>query len=204
MNATRMKWRDCRTLLSQSAPAIAAILAALVLSLNPIPTLGQSVEWSVGPLLLLDTDFSDGTEVGPGLSATVTVAPHRTISYFGLVSVARTDFRVASDELHRNFGSAALGLRLSKQSEGPRVGLTLGLGLVAWDDVSETDPAFRSSANAEEMLLPGAELSIPFGSSWRLTLSARDQVTGWWFALLDPEEYGVSHRIVFSLELGSR
>lgn len=182
---------------------IAAVLSSLALGLGPRAAGGQSLEWSVGALLLLDTEFSDGTEVGPGLFATVTVAPRRTLSYFGLVSAARTDFRVASDELHRNFGSAAVGLRLSTQSEGPRVGLTLGLGLVAWDDVSETDPGFRSSANAEEMLLPGAEVSLPVGSSWRLTLSARDQFTGWWFAVLDPDEYGVNHRIVFSLGMGS-
>ena len=29
------------------------------------------------------------------------------------------------------------------------------MGVVAWDDVSETDPAFRSGANAKQMFVPG-------------------------------------------------
>ena len=76
-------------------------------------------------------------------------------------------------------------------------------GVLAWDDVSETDPGFRSSANAEEMLLPGIEFSMPVGSSLRVRVSIRDQVTGWWNAILDPDEGEANHRLVVSLGLGA-
>jgi hypothetical protein len=178
-------------------------LVPIALGLRPCATHAQSLEWSVAGTMLLDTELVDGTKAGPGVSATVTLAPTRGLSYYGLISVARTDFPVASDQLHRNYASLAAGLRFARPSAGFRAGLTLGVGLLAWDDVSETDPGFRSSANAEEMLLPGVEASMPLASRWRLTLSARDQLTGWWNAILDPAEYGVSHRILLSVGLGS-
>ncbi len=180
-----------------------AVLASFVVGLGLCETRAQSLEWSAAGLMLLDTEFSDGAEVGPGLSATVTLVPTRLVSYFALASVARTDFPVGLDELHRNFGAAAVGVRLAPPTEGPRLGFTLGLGVIAWDDVSETDAGFRSSANAEEMIVPGVELSIPVGSSWRMTVAARDQMSGWWYAVFDPSEYGLSHRIIFSVGLGS-
>lgn len=178
-----------------------AMFVSLALGFSPSATGAQALEWSVGPLLLLDIEHPDGTEVGPGLLATLTVAPRRTLSYFVLVSAARTDFPVGSDELHRNYGAAAVGVRLAPPREGPRVGVSLGLGFLAWDDVSDTDSDFRSGADLEEMLLPGVEMSVPIGAAWRLRVSVSDQMTGWWFGLLDPGEYEVGHRVVISVGL---
>lgn len=163
----------------------------------------QSVAWSAGALVLLDTDFTGGTEVGPGLWADLSLRPGRRVGYVLSASAARTDFPVGPDDLHRNFGTLALGLALRSERNGVGLGLLFGLGATAWDDVSETDPGFRSSANLEGMLLPGVELTVPVTPRWRLVLSARDEVTGWWNALLDPEEGAVSHRVALAVGLGS-
>jgi hypothetical protein len=184
-----------------NGPVGVAMFVSLVLGLSPSATGAQALEWSVGPLLLLDTEHPDGTEVGPGLLAALTFAPRRTLSYSVLVSAARTGFPVGSDELHRNYGASAVGIRLAPPREGLRVGVSLGLGFLAWDDVSDTDPDFRSGADLEEMLLPGVEMSVPIGAAWSLRVSVWDQMTGWWFALIDPGEYEVGHRVLISVGL---
>ncbi len=157
----------------------------------------QSVEWAAGPAILFDDDSVDDTEIGPGLFLDVLMGPRRTVSYFVSVSAARTDFPVADDQLHRHFGAAALGFRVSTGSQ-VRVGVLLGMGALVWDDVSETDPDFRSSANGEEMLLPGIEVGVPIGRSLDVRLSIRDQVTGWWNRILDPAEGALNHRFILT------
>ncbi len=160
----------------------------------------QSLGWTGSASVLFDTEFSNGTEAGPGLSGSVTLLPNQTLSYFLNVTVARTDFPVGVDDLHRNWGIAAVGLRLARSGERQRVGISLGLGAVVFDDVSETDPGFRSSANAEEMLQLGVEGSIPLNESLHLRLALQDMVTGWWNAIIDPSEGNLNHR--FQLSLG--
>ena len=167
----------------------------------PAPANAQSVDWTAGPAILFDTDFVDGTEIGPGLFVDLLARPRRTVSYFASVSAARTDFPVSDDQLHRNFGAAALGLRVSAGSE-VRVGVLLGMGALVSDDVSETDPNFASSANYEEMLLAGIEVGVPLGHSLHVRLSVRDQVTGWWWRIWDPVEGALNHRFILTLGLG--
>ncbi|MEX2473059.1 MAG: hypothetical protein WEA34_12805 [Gemmatimonadota bacterium] len=164
----------------------------------------QSLGWQAAASVLVDTDAFGGTRVGPGLTGVALVRPDRPLSYTLTLTVARTDFRVESDELHRNHGAVALGVRYAPPRDGPRVGVTMGLGVLAWDDVSETDPTFRSGADADAMLFPGVEVSIPAGSV-RIDLALRDLMTGWWNALLDPAEGDVRHRVTASIgiELGS-
>ena len=169
----------------------------------PARASAQSVAWTAGPAIFLDTDFSLGTEVGPGLFADVVIAPLRTVSYFASVSVARTDFTgVFGDQFHRNFGAAALGLRVSAGNQ-VRVGVLLGLGALAFDDVHEqAGPNWTSSANWEEMLLPGIEVSAPVGRSLHARLSIRHQLTGWWLRIWLPDEGELNHRFMVTFGLG--
>jgi hypothetical protein len=85
-----------------------------------------------------------------------------------------------------------------RPGERASVGLLLGIGALFWDDVSETDPAFRSSANGEEMFLPGVELRWPLGNEFGVSLSVRDQLTGWWDAIIDPSEGQLNHRLIIA------
>ena len=158
----------------------------------------QSLVWSLAPSVIIDTEFTDDTQIGPGLTGEVEVSAEQRLSYSAVISLARTDFPVGADELHRNFGAVALGVRLMQDREGPSFGVLLGVGALFWDDVSETDPGFRSSASAEEMLLPGVELRWPMGDSLGLSFSFRDQLTGWWNAILDPSEGEVGHRLMIA------
>ena len=182
-----------------SATVVGVLKLGIVIA--PAPANAQSVEWTAGPALLFDTDFVDGTEIGPGLFLDVLMRSRRTVSYFASVSAARTDFPVSDDQVHRNFGAAALGLRVSAGSEA-RVGVLLGMGALVSDDVSETDPDFRSSANYEELLLAGIEVGVPVGRSLLVRLSIRDQITGWWWRIWDPAEGALSHRFILTLGLG--
>ena len=77
------------------------------------------------------------------------------------------------------------------------------MGALVSDDVSETDPNFVSSANYEEMLLPGVEVGVPVGRSLDVRLSIRDQVAGWWNRILDPAEGALNHRFILTLGLGA-
>jgi hypothetical protein len=106
---------------------------------------------------------------------------------------------VGTDAQHRNWGTAALALRVMSVGEGARFGVTLGVGALFDDDVSETDPDFRSSARGEEMVLPGIEARFPVGPSWGLTIFARDQLTGWMNALFDRAEQDLAHRLLFGV-----
>jgi hypothetical protein len=161
----------------------------------------QGLVWSVAPSVIIDTEFAGDTQIGPGLTGEVEVSTERRLSYSAVLSIARTDFPVGADELHANFGAIALGVRLMQNREGPSFGVFLGAGALFWDEVSETDPGFRSSANGEEMLLPGVELRWPIGESFGLSFSVRDQLTGWWNAILDPSEGELNHRLMIAAGL---
>jgi hypothetical protein len=108
------------------------------------------------------------------------------------VALARTDFPVAADALHRNIASASLALRLMTGGDRAAFGISLGMGVLAWDDVSETDPAFRSGANAKQTFVPGFVTRFAIGESWGVTVFAHDQVTGLINQIFDPDEGDLS------------
>jgi hypothetical protein len=174
---------------------------ALLFTASWSPLAAQGLGWSIAPSVILDTEFADGTELGPGITGEIELRAASLVSYTAAVSFARTDFPVGVDDLHRNFGSVAFGARLMPPREGPSVGLLLGIGAFFWDDVSETDPGFRSSADAEEMLVPGLELRWPIRDGFGVTLSVRDQVTGWWWAIIDPSEGELNHVLMIGVGL---
>jgi len=169
----------------------------LMTAVTPFICSAQSFEWSISPLVFLDSESTDGPEVGPGVSLGAVLSPGGSVAYGLFLTLARTDFPVASDDLHRNFGSVGVGLRWMTSGERAALGLDVGVGFLAWDDVSETDPGFRSSANGEEMLTLGVEAQFPVTASWGVTIFARGQVGGWWYRLLTfDDEYGLSHRFM--------
>ena len=88
-----------------------------------------------------------------------------------------------------------------RDGELPSFGVLLGIGALFWDDISETGPGFRSSANAEELLVAGAELRWPLGGGLGVSLSVLDQLTGWWNAILDPSEGRLNHRFLVAAGL---
>ena len=180
---------------------VSVFLSFLLLLIVAQSGAAQSLVWAVAPSVLIDTEFTDDIQIGPGLTGEIEVNAERRLSYSAVLSLARTDFPVGADDLHRNFGAVSLGLRLMADGEGPSVGVLFGIGALLWDDLSETDPGFRSSANGEEMLLPGVELRWPISSSLGLSFSLRDQVTGWWGAIVDPSEGDLSHRLMIALGL---
>ena len=180
---------------------IRIVLIILPLTTAESVAADQGFGWAVAPSVIIDTEFPEDTRIGPGITAEIEAMPEGILSYSAVVSLARTDFSSGADDLHRNFGSFTLGARLMRDGERPSLGLLIGIGALFWDDLSETDPGFRSSANAAELLLPGVELRWPLGGGLGVSLSVRDQLTGWWNAILDPSEGRVDHRFVISAGL---
>ena len=82
------------------------VLAITILAAIPGASSAQT-KWSVGPTLWVDTDF-DGTEIGPGINLGVSSGPARGSAFTIDLGFARTDFPVASDELHRNHASISI------------------------------------------------------------------------------------------------
>ena len=181
-------------------------------AVTPFICSAQSFEWSVSPMVFLDSEFTDGPEVGPGVSLGAALSPGGSVAYGLFLNLARTDFPVASDDFHRNFASAGVGLRLMTGGDGGTIGISLGAGVFVEDDVNETErrkeetcvssstvicPKWTSSANGEEIVMLGVEAQFPVTASWGVTIFARDQVGGWWYGLLtSDDEYGLSHRFL--------
>jgi len=158
----------------------------------------QSTTFVVGPTVLVDTDFTPSAKASLGLFADGWFGADRAVSWGGLAGYARADFPVGQDELHRHHGWAALSVR-ARTSAGSAVGVSLGLGALAWDDVNETDSAFRSSADLEMILLPGIEVRLGGSDSVEFVAHVRDQVSGWVDAILDPEEGAFQHRMLIGV-----
>jgi len=75
-------------------------------AVTPFICYAHSFEWSVFPMVFLDSEFTDGPEVGPGVSLGAALSPGGSVADGLFLTLARTDFLVASDDLHRNFASA--------------------------------------------------------------------------------------------------
>jgi len=156
----------------------------------------QSVVWSAAPGAFVDPDFGEGTEVGPALVLGATLRADQRIALVVDVALARMDFPVAADQFHRNIGSATVAVKLMAGDARAGFGLSLGMGVLAWDDISKTDPGFRSSANANQTFVPGFVTRFAVGESWGVTLFAHDHVTGLVNRILDPDEGDLNHHFV--------
>ena len=182
----------------------------IITALAAIPgAVSAQTKWSVGPTLWVDTDFN-GTEVGPGINIGVSSGPERGSAFTMDLGFARTDFPVASDDLHRNHASISIGGRLMTRAGGGggggggAVGVTLGIGALVWDDLNETDPGFRSSANAEELLVPGILARFPLTEAWGVEVFLRDQISGWYHSIIDPDEFALAHRFILGVGIHAR
>ena len=182
----------------------------IITALAAIPgAVSAQTKWSVGPTLWVDTDFN-GTEVGPGINIGVSSGPERGSAFTMDLGFARTDFPVASDDLHRNHASISIGGRLMTRAGGGggggggAVGVTLGIGALVWDDLNATDPGFRSSANAEELLVPGILARFPLTEAWGVEVFLRDQISGWYHSIIDPDEFALAHRFILGVGIHAR
>ena len=109
-------------------------------AVTPFICSAQSFEWSVSPMVFLDSEFTGGPEVGPGVSLGAALSPGGSVAYGLFLTLARTDFPVASDDFHRNFASAGVGLRLMTGGDGATIGIALG----AWFVFCITQRVYRS------------------------------------------------------------
>jgi hypothetical protein len=175
-----------------------SILWALLFSLlNPLQSASQSLEWAVQPSVIWDEPNLPYQQIGPGISFSSIVSPEGRFAYGVFANLARTDFQVGSDSLHRNFASISLDLRMMTGGDKARLALSLGLGVSVFDDINETDMNFTSSANGAEMFVLGLEGQFPVTSSWGISTFARNQMSGWFWGLLDPGEYWIEPSFLF-------
>ena len=182
-----------------SLPATTFAVCLWLLALAPTTTRGQVPAGSLSLALLDGVDLLEGSRWAPGLAAEVDVVERGAWSFGLLGLVARRDFTLEGDELHRNYGAAAVGARWTLDRAGPTLAVGVKVGVFVADDESETDPRFRSSGNYEEMVVPGIEVRWPQGESWGVVFAARDLWTGWWWALIDPDESASTHRLLLSV-----
>lgn len=179
-----------------AAPIVGLVLGSLAAS--PTHVIAQSVGWTAAATVLVDRSHSLETHVGPGVTGEVELRGERELSFAGVVAVARTDFEVGPDNLHRNHGMAAVAARWMRESTGPSLGFLFGVGAIFWDDVSETDSAFRSGANGAGVLLTGLELRLPMSERFGASISVRDAITGLVNGIADPSERDIEHRFLLS------
>ena len=75
-----------------------------------------------------------------------------------------------------------------------RVGLRLGLGASGEYEIAETNPASPGGDTWTEAVVPGLVFARDLPPGKRLTVGLSDYLLGPFFAVLDPEEYGIEHR----------
>ena len=156
----------------------------------------QSVTWTAAPGVYVEDDSGGGNQLGPAVVLGATVPAGGPLAFTFDPMLARTDFPVGPEELHRNIGAASVTVNVMAGGERASVGATFGVGVLAWDDISETDPGFRSGADAEQIFAAGLEARFAVGGSWGITAFARDMVSGLVNRILDPSEGGLEHRFV--------
>ena len=140
---------------------------------------GQGMHGTFAGGLFLDPDGGpSSTQVGPtvhvGLGIPLTSRLHLTLD----AGLARTDFRVGMDELHRNVNTVLVGLEASLLTGPTTLRLGIAGGVIGEDDVSETDPTFTSSTRWSGALSPGLEIGRRIGDRLELFFGVRDDITG--------------------------
>ena len=186
-----MKPRQNTQTRSRGAAVIVAIAVELLV---PLPACGQlDVEVTAG-VLAVGEIASAANSVGPVISLTLgTGALGIPVLLEGAVS--RIDFTSFGEPFHRNYGFMTLATEWLPVREPVAVGLRLGVGASVEDDISEDDPAFFSSNNWAEALVPALVLKRTLASGRQLVFTISDHILGPFNAVLDPEEYGVEHRV---------
>ena len=172
----------------------------LVSAASPICAVAQG-EVALGVLVVPEPSVG-GTQVGPALAAMV-FRDVLGVPLFLEVGFARTDFNSLGQDYHHNHYSFALNTEwLPARSGSTRFGFRLGLGAYGEYEIVETDPASSGGDSWTEAVVPGLILERDIGEDRRLVVALTDSVLGPYFAVFDPEEYDVEHRI--RLTLGMR
>jgi hypothetical protein len=115
------------------------------------------------------------------------------------LGAARTDFASLGQDYHHNHYLLALGAEWFLTRGTSRLGLRCGLGAYGEFETVENDPPSGGGGGWIETVVPGLVLERDLGSEKRLVLRLEDAILGPWFAVLDPGEYSIEHRLLFVL-----
>jgi len=116
-------------------------------------------------------------------------------------TVGRRSFDLGTDKYHRNLVFLDIGPEFAVvRTAKVELGVRLGIGARMDDDVNETDPEFRSSANWDGALVPGIVLRHRLSNSLAVMARLKDFVIDIPNRLFDPSEADVRHDVL--LELG--
>jgi len=175
--------------------ALAAVAVLLI-----VPHAGAAqVDAGVGLLVVSDTG-PDGTLVGPAASLGATAYPLGIPARFS-VHLARVDFT----SLGQNYHDTHLGLALNSSwalgGDETRAHVGLGLGAYREAQTVEGAPDPRGGTNWFESFIPQIAIEHRLGADRRVRVEVADHMLGWFFALVDSEEYGVQHRVFLTVGL---
>jgi len=160
-----------------------AILAQL---LGPRESIAQTVAAGI----YVDPDWSLGeTITGPAVLVGVKLhGPFRLEA-----GLARTDFPVGTDQLHRYTVTGVLGSDVVRTRTQTSLGLFLGAGIMVQDDLNETDPSFRSSANGYSVVVPGISVRRSLANGRSLNFMLRDYMSVSFDVIFDRTESDIGH-----------
>jgi hypothetical protein len=164
------------------------LLAAWVMAAGPMGASAQ-VEVMAGAMV---ADSDSPARAAPFVSLTLGLP---VVPLLFEAGVGRADFNSFGEDFHRHYGMFFLGGEWTVVRSGVDVALRLGLGALVEDDINEDDPAFRSSNNWVEAVVPALVIRKPLASGRAMVFTVSDHVLGPFNAVLDPDEYGMEHRL---------
>ncbi len=173
-------------------------LALVCAAGNPAAGAAQT-EVSAGLLVVHDPSVG-GRQVGPLISAVGSTSVGG-IPLFIEAGAARTDFASLGQNYHHNHYLFALGTEWLPTRGTTRLGLRIALGAYGELETVETDPPADGGGGWVETVVPGVVLERDLGSDRTVVLRLADSILGPWFAVLDPAEYDVEHRLIVLLGL---
>ena len=170
--------------------------AVLAIAVWPRASIAQG-EVSAGLLFVPDASLG-GSQAGPMVSA-VGSSDVLKLPLFLELAFGRTDFVSLGQSYHHNHYLVALGVERFLTRGTSRLGLRFGLGAYGELETVETDPPSPGGGGWVETIVPGMVLERDLASGRRLVVRLSDAVLGPWFAVLDPSEYSVEHRLLLVL-----
>lgn len=171
------------------------IAAALLLSgMIGLPTnVTAQLEAGAGVMFAPEPGPGD-TRVGPML-AVVTSLGSLGVPLLLEAGIGRTDFTSLGQDYHNNHYALAILVQWQPVQGPTTLALRLGLGAYGEYQTVETDPPTGGGDNWAEMVTPSVTLTRPLTTNTRLVLTVADALLGPFYAVLDPEEYGIEHRV---------
>ena len=175
-------------------PVLAILLLALAGVAGPRRAAAQ-IHLATG-VIVHPSPSIGSTQVGPLLSLAVSSNSTR-FPLFLEGSVARTDFTSLGQDYHHNYYLLALGAAWFPTGGATRVGVRLGMGAVGEYEIVEIDSS-PGGDNWISAVVPGLVLERDLGGRMRLVMGLTDYVLGPLNAIVDPDEYGIGHRILIA------